>query len=111
MAKLKSELEIQCPCCNAILVVDTNLGRIVSHKEPERGDKPELTEAAKELLGREGFDPIYGARPLKRAIQKELIQPLAMSLLRGEFNDGDTVLVDAADGKLTFNRREAPVAV
>src|SRR5215510_2498670 len=49
MAKLKSELELQCPCCNAILVVDTNLGRIVSHKEPERGDKPELTEAARIL--------------------------------------------------------------
>ena len=49
MAKLKSELEIQCPCCSAILVVDTNLGRIVSHKEPERGDKPELNEAARIL--------------------------------------------------------------
>jgi hypothetical protein len=49
MAKLKSELEIQCPCCKAILVVDTNLGRIVSYKEPERGDKPELTEATRIL--------------------------------------------------------------
>ena len=49
MAKLKSELELRCPCCNAMLVVDTNLGRIVSHKEPERGDKPELTEAARIL--------------------------------------------------------------
>ena len=45
MAKLKSELELPCPCCGALLVVDTNLGRIVSHKEPERGDKPELSEA------------------------------------------------------------------
>jgi len=49
MAKLKSELEIQCPCCNALLVVDTNLGRVISHKAPERGDKPELTEAARIL--------------------------------------------------------------
>jgi len=49
MAKLKSELELTCPCCHAILVVDTNLGRIVSHKEPERGDKPELNEATKIL--------------------------------------------------------------
>src|SRR5690349_14010080 len=49
MAKLKSELELRCPCCNSILVVDTNLGRIVSHKEPERGDKPELSEAARIL--------------------------------------------------------------
>ena len=45
MARLKSELEVTCPCCHSTLVVDTNLGRIVSHKEPERGDKPELTEA------------------------------------------------------------------
>ena len=49
MAKLKSELEIQCPCCQALLVIDTNLGRVISHKEPERGDKPELTEAARIL--------------------------------------------------------------
>ena len=49
MAKLKSEIEVECPCCGATLVVDTNLGRVVSHKEPERGDKPELTEAARIL--------------------------------------------------------------
>ena len=49
MAKLKSELELTCPCCNAVLVVDTNLGRIVSHQEPERGDKPELSDAQKIL--------------------------------------------------------------
>ncbi len=75
----------------------------------ERKMDLELTLAAKEQLGREGFDPIYGARPLKRAIQKEIIQPLAMRLLRGEFHDGDTVLVDAQDGQLTFNRRDAAV--
>ena len=45
MAKLKSELEVPCPCCHAILVIDTNLGRVISHKEPERGNKPELSEA------------------------------------------------------------------
>ena len=45
MARLKSELEVHCPCCQAILVVDTNLGRVVSHKEPERGNKPELNDA------------------------------------------------------------------
>jgi len=49
MAKLKSELELQCPCCSAVLVVDTNLGRIVAHREPERGDKPELNDAARIL--------------------------------------------------------------
>jgi hypothetical protein len=45
MSKLKSEIELTCPCCHALLVVDTNLGRIISHKEPERGDKPELSDA------------------------------------------------------------------
>src|SRR5215510_12541166 len=45
MARLKSELEVTCPCCQATLVIDMNLGRIVSHKEPERGDKPELSDA------------------------------------------------------------------
>jgi hypothetical protein len=45
VAKLKSELELTCPCCGSTLVVDTNLGRIVAHREPERADKPELNEA------------------------------------------------------------------
>ena len=49
MAKLKSELEVACPCCGAQLVVDVNLGRVVSHHEPERGDKPELNEAQRIL--------------------------------------------------------------
>lgn len=45
MARLKSELEVTCPCCQATLVIDLNLGRVVSHHEPERADKPELSEA------------------------------------------------------------------
>jgi hypothetical protein len=45
MTRLKSELEIVCPCCQTILVIDVNLGRLVSHKEPERGNKPELSDA------------------------------------------------------------------
>ncbi len=49
MAKLKSELEVTCPCCHATLVVDLNLRRIVSHKEPDRGNKPELSEAQRIL--------------------------------------------------------------
>ena len=49
MTKLTSELEVTCPCCRSSLVVDTNLGRVVSHREPERGDKPELTESARIL--------------------------------------------------------------
>jgi hypothetical protein len=53
MAKLKSELEVPCPCCGALLVVDINLGRVVSHKEPEREDKPELNEAQRILAAAE----------------------------------------------------------
>jgi hypothetical protein len=49
MARLKSELEVTCPCCQSTLVIDMNLGRVVSHKEPERGDKPELSEAQRIL--------------------------------------------------------------
>ena len=53
MPKLKSELEVECPCCQATLVVDTNLGRVVSHHEPDRGDKPELTDAHRILAEEE----------------------------------------------------------
>jgi hypothetical protein len=49
MAKLKSEIEVRCPCCETVLVVDTNLGRVVSHQEPERGNKPELSDAQRIL--------------------------------------------------------------
>ena len=49
MARLKSELEVICPCCQTTLVIDTNLGRVVSHKEPDRGNKPELSEAQRIL--------------------------------------------------------------
>jgi hypothetical protein len=49
VAKLKSEVEVTCPCCRAALVIDTNLGRVISHREPERTDKPELDEAARIL--------------------------------------------------------------
>ena len=49
MARLKSELEVSCPCCQTILVIDTNLGRVVSHHEPDRGNKPELSQAQRIL--------------------------------------------------------------
>ena len=49
MARLKSEIEVACPCCDSTLVIDLNLGRVVSHKEPERGNKPELSDAQRIL--------------------------------------------------------------
>ncbi len=68
----------------------------------ERGIEVTLTDAARELLGNLGYDPAYGARPLRRVIQKQLTDRLALALLDGEFRAGDTVRVDAVDGALVF---------
>ncbi|MER2178012.1 MAG: AAA family ATPase, partial [Stenotrophomonas maltophilia] len=68
----------------------------------ERGLRIEVSDAAFELLGNVGFDPVYGARPLKRAIQSQLENPLAQKILSGEFLNGDVIRVDAAEGKLVF---------
>ncbi len=76
----------------------------------ERKMTLELTPTAKELLAREGFDPVYGARPIKRTIQREVVQPLAMRLLQGDFHDGDTVVADVDGSKLAFHRKEVAVA-
>jgi ATP-dependent Clp protease ATP-binding subunit ClpB len=62
----------------------------------------ELTDEAKELLAEKGWDPVYGARPLKRAIQREVLDPLAMRVLQGEFHEGDTVMVQRDGSTLTF---------
>jgi ATP-dependent Clp protease ATP-binding subunit ClpB len=68
----------------------------------ERGIRIELSDGALALLGNVGFDPVYGARPLKRAIQQQLENPLASKILAGEFGSSDTVRVDAEGGKLVF---------
>ena len=70
----------------------------------ERGIRIEVSDDAFELLGNVGFDPVYGARPLKRAIQQQLENPLAQQILSGAFGNGDTVRVDAEGGKLVFGK-------
>ncbi len=70
----------------------------------ERGLKIELGDRALELLGNVGFDPVYGARPLKRAIQAQLENPLAQQILSGQFLSGDTIKVEAEGGKLVFEK-------
>ncbi|MBV9697880.1 MAG: hypothetical protein JO005_13215, partial [Gammaproteobacteria bacterium] len=65
-------------------------------------------DSARDLLGEAGFDPVYGARPLKRAIQQQIENPLAQRILAGEFVPGDTVRVSAQDGELGFVRAAAP---
>jgi ATP-dependent Clp protease ATP-binding subunit ClpB len=79
----------------------------------ERGVKLEVTAAAKEAIMHEGYDPAYGARPMRRAIQKLLQDPLALRLLAGDFLAGDTVVADVDDtgGKLTFAKQTEAVAV
>src|SRR5207248_5879115 len=93
-------------------IVELQLGRL-RERLAERGLGLELTEAAKQLVAEAGWDPTYGARPLKRALQRLIENPLALRLLEGEFADGDTVSVDAQDGELAFERASArePAAV
>jgi ATP-dependent Clp protease ATP-binding subunit ClpC len=75
----------------------------------ERKLEIELTQAAKDWLVEQGFDQVYGARPLRRAIQRHVENPLAKRVLAGEFKDGEHVLVDLKEGHLTFSAKR-PVA-
>jgi ATP-dependent Clp protease ATP-binding subunit ClpB len=90
-------------------IVDLQVELLV-RRVRERGIEVELTEAARTLLGNLGYDPTYGARPLKRVIQKRLVDPLALAILEGRFAIGDTVKVDAADGELMLERAAAVAA-
>jgi ATP-dependent Clp protease ATP-binding subunit ClpB len=83
---------------------------LLTNRVRERGIEIELTDDARTLLGNLGYDPTYGARPLKRVIQKNLVDKLALRILEGEFGEGDVVRMDAADGELTFERAPARVA-
>jgi ATP-dependent Clp protease ATP-binding subunit ClpB len=84
------------------LQVDQLVGRV-----REKGIEVELTDEARTLLGNLGYDPTYGARPLKRVIQKQLVDKLALRILEGEFAEGDTVRVEAEGGELVFEKAKA----
>jgi ATP-dependent Clp protease ATP-binding subunit ClpB len=84
-------------------IVDMQIS-LLSGRVAERGIAIELTDDARTLIGNLGYDPTYGARPLKRVIQKQLVDKLALGLLENRFGVGDTVRVDAVDGELTFTR-------
>ena len=84
-------------------IVDLQVARLIG-RVSERGVTVELTDAARELLGNMGYDPTYGARPLKRVIQKRLVDPLALGLLKGDYAAGDPIVVDAEEGGLAFTR-------
>ena len=84
-------------------IVDIQLGRL-EKRLADRRIKLVVTEAARKLLAQRGWDPVYGARPLKRAIQRLVQDPLAMMLLEGKFSEGDAVEVDVAGSELKFKK-------
>jgi ATP-dependent Clp protease ATP-binding subunit ClpB len=93
-----------------------DIGRIVdlqvellSGRVKDRGIELELSDDARTLLGNLGYDPTFGARPLKRVIQRQLVDKLALKLLEGEFADGDRIEVGAEGGELAFRRSDARV--
>jgi ATP-dependent Clp protease ATP-binding subunit ClpB len=90
-------------------IVALQTERVVK-RAAEREVTVELTDEAAELIGNLGYDPTYGARPLKRAIQKHLTDRLALAILKGEIKPGDTVAVGAGDGEITLEVAGAAIA-
>ena len=89
-------------------IVDILMAQVRKRLE-ERNVTVELSPEAKVWLAKEGFDPVFGARPLRRTIQRLVENPLATRILKGEFRDGEHILVDVTEGGLTFQREEPAV--
>jgi ATP-dependent Clp protease ATP-binding subunit ClpB len=87
-------------------IVDLQVAKL-AERVRDKGVEIELADDARTLIGNLGFDPAYGARPLKRVIQKQLIDKLALKLLEGEFQPGDRVMVHATEGELIFTKAGA----
>jgi ATP-dependent Clp protease ATP-binding subunit ClpB len=87
-------------------IIDIQIAGLTKRLD-ERKIHVQLTDAAKEYLVQEGYDPMYGARPLKRAVQRRVLDPLALRVLEGDFLEGDTVVVDKGAGGLVFEKGEA----
>jgi ATP-dependent Clp protease ATP-binding subunit ClpB len=85
-------------------IVEIQLGRLSKRLEQQKITL-KLSDSAKELLAREGYDPVYGARPLRRTIQKEILDPLSIDILEGKVREGQTVHVNAKDGALEFREK------
>ena len=90
------------------LIIDIQLQGLMRRLEG-RKIRVELSDRAKDLLIAEGYDPMYGARPLKRTIQRRVLDPLAMRVLEGEFHEGDVIRIDSPRGELEFSKAEQPV--
>jgi ATP-dependent Clp protease ATP-binding subunit ClpB len=85
-------------------IVEIQLRRLTKRLEPQKITL-KLSDSAKALLAREGYDPVYGARPLRRTIQKEILDPLSIDILEGKVREGQTVHVDAKNGALSFREK------
>ena len=85
-------------------IVEIQLGRLTKRLEQQKITL-KLSDKAKAFIAREGFDPVYGARPLKRAIQRSILDPLSLEILEGKLREGQTIQVDARDGSLEFKAR------
>jgi ATP-dependent Clp protease ATP-binding subunit ClpB len=85
-------------------IVEIQLRRLTKRLEQQKITL-DLSDSAKKLLAREGYDPVYGARPLKRTIQKEILDPLSIDILKGKVREGQTIRVDAKDGALEFREK------
>src|SRR3954451_2816641 len=84
-------------------IVDIQIRGLLKRLE-DRKIHVEMSEAAKALVVSEGYDPMYGARPLKRTIQRRVLDPLALRVLEGDFREGDRVIVDVGEGGLSFQK-------
>jgi ATP-dependent Clp protease ATP-binding subunit ClpB len=91
-------------------IIDVQLASLLRRLE-DRKLRLVLTDAARERIIEEGYDPVYGARPLKRTLQRRLLDPLALAVLQGTFGEGDTVRADANDGGLVLNKETDPASV
>jgi ATP-dependent Clp protease ATP-binding subunit ClpB len=89
-------------------IIDIQIRGLLKRLE-DRKIAVELTDAAKAFVVSEGYDPAYGARPLKRTIQRRILDPLAMRVLEGDFREGDRVKVDVGENGLEFEKRPATV--
>jgi ATP-dependent Clp protease ATP-binding subunit ClpB len=91
------------------LIVEIQIRGLLKRLE-ERKIHVELTDTARRFLVTEGFDPMFGARPLKRTIQRRVLDPLAMRVLEGEFREGDSIVVDMSDNGLSFQKKQSVAA-
>ena len=84
-------------------IVDVQLNKVARQVKDSRDITLEFDDSVRDILARDGYDPAFGARPLKRLVQKRVLDPLALELIDGRIHDGMTVTVSVADDRVTFH--------